>query len=162
MEPGNGDSYRYQGGTVDGDISPDFHLCNRGKLSIVLNSRNEAGLEVFKKLLASADIFLTNFRPGVLESWGCGYEDVKGSNPELIYCLISGYGQTGPYSSSGCFDTAVQALSGLADFQGMLNRATGADDMQVPELVQDAVIDKTTAYTVCIQYDAAFHINSDA
>ncbi len=47
VEPANGDSYRYQGGTVDGDISPDFHFCNRGKLSIVVNARNEAGLEVF-------------------------------------------------------------------------------------------------------------------
>lgn len=128
MEPGNGDSYRYQGGTVDGDISPDFHLCNRGKLSIVLDSRNEAvtqysaryiahanshfwqftmhsllraahlrcgwqGLEVFKKLLGSADIFLTNFRPGVLESWGCGYDEISQINPDIIFCLISGYGQ---------------------------------------------------------------------
>ena len=146
MEPANGDSYRYQGGMVDEDISPDFHLCNRGKLSIVVNARNEAGLEVFKRLLGSADIFLTNYRPGVLEGWGCGFEEMAKINPNLIYCLVSGYGQTGPYSSSGCFDTAVQALSGLADFQGMLNTSYGEE--RLPQMIQDAVIDKTTAYTV--------------
>ena len=134
---------------MDSDISPDFHLCNRGKLSIVINARNEAGLEVFKKLLASADVFLTNYRPGVLEDWGCGYDEIKKINPNIVYCLISGYGQTGPYSRSGCFDTAVQALSGLADFQGWLSSASGEGYM--PQLVQDAVVDKTTACKLSVR-----------
>ena len=70
MEPGNGDSYRYQGGTVDGDISPDFHLCNRGKLSIVLDSRNEAVTQCPARYIAHAKLPLLAVHHALLASCG--------------------------------------------------------------------------------------------
>jgi crotonobetainyl-CoA:carnitine CoA-transferase CaiB-like acyl-CoA transferase len=78
---------------------------NRGKRSIALNVRNEAGLEVFKILLRTANVFFTNSRPGVIESWDCGYEEIKKLNPRIIFCLVSGYGQTGPYTRARAAST---------------------------------------------------------
>ena len=92
----------------------------------------------FSKTYKSAEEEMERFQTYLMN-----IEAIEKMNPNLIYCLISGYGQTGPYSRSGCFDTAVQALSGLADFQGMLS--TGYGEERMPQLIQDAVIDKTTA-----------------
>jgi len=141
VEPTDGDQMRYFGEGVGeaGDVSAAFHMSNRGKLSLSLNARSEAGLEVFKRLLKTADVFISNYRPGVMDSWGCGYDEMRKLNPKIIYVKVSGYGQTGPYSNAGCFDTAIQALSGMASLQGR-----GGD----PAMVQDAIFDKVCAYTV--------------
>lgn len=108
----------------DGDIfSHNFASLNRNKRSIAVDFKDTEQLERLKKLCAQADIVIENFRPGVLSRIGLGYDDVSKQNQRLIYCSISGYGQTGPYSQKGAFDVTIQAVSGMMSVTG---EASGA------------------------------------
>ena len=100
------------------DISLIFLKRNRSKKSISLNLQSEKGREIFKELVPRVDVVLENFTPGVMGRLGLGYEGLKGLNPKLIYCSISGFGQSGPYTGYQAFDLVVQAMSGVMAITG--------------------------------------------
>lgn len=91
---------------------------NRGKKSIVVNLKTEEGKEIFYRLLDEADILVENFKPGTMEKLGLGYEVLKERRPKLIYCAISGFGQTGPYRNRAAYDAVIQAMGGIMSFTG--------------------------------------------
>lgn len=108
--PGEGDPFRaFKGGLY----SPHFQTYNRNKRSIALDTRRSEDLTVFRDLIASADVFIQNFRPGVAEKVGAGEEDLRALNPRLIYCAISGFGTSGPARDRPTYDTVAQAASGF-------------------------------------------------
>lgn len=107
--PGTGDPFRaFKGGLY----SPHYQTYNRNKRSIALDTKDPADLAVFHDLIASADVFIQNFRPGVAEKLGAGEDDLRRINPGLIYCAISGFGTSGPSRDRPAYDTVAQAASG--------------------------------------------------
>jgi len=137
--PGLGDLMRFLG-TSKGGMTGLFSLNNRGKRAITLNVKQAEGLDVLQKLIAEADVFIQNFRPGAMDRLGLGYDDVKKFNPNLIYVSVSGYGPTGPNSHRRVYDNVIQAASGMAAVQ--TDPATGA-----PGMLRNLVCDKVTSYT---------------
>jgi crotonobetainyl-CoA:carnitine CoA-transferase CaiB-like acyl-CoA transferase len=119
--PGEGDLARRLG--ADPDLSRNlmgssFLAQNAGKKSITLDFKSDQGKEVFLRLVATADVVVENFRPGVMDRLGLGYETLKETRPDLIYCAISGFGQDGPASGNPAYDQIVQGLSGAMDVTG--------------------------------------------
>ena len=98
--------------------SENFASINRNKRSMTLNIKNPSDVGLLKRLVSKATILIENYRPGVLIKLGLGYDDLKRINKKLIYCSISGYGQSGPYSDKGAFDVTVQAVSGIMSVTG--------------------------------------------
>ncbi len=131
-----GDMARYLGSSRGG-MGAMFAVLNRNKRSIVLDLKAEADIGIFKKLVASADVLLENYRPGVVKKLGIDHASLAKINPRLIYASISGYGQEGPYKNRKVYDPLVQASSGAA-------RAQGGDD---PQNMASIVFDKVTALT---------------
>lgn len=108
-QPGTGDPFRaFKGGLY----SPHFQTYNRNKRSIVLDTRTAEGKATFHELIATADVFIQNFRPGVAEKLGAGEEDLRPHRPDLVYCAISGFGTSGPARDRPAFDTVAQGASG--------------------------------------------------
>ena len=99
-------------------FSENFASLNRNKRSIAVDLKDAPGVARLKELAASADVVIENFRAGVLRRLGLGYEDLKACNARLVYCSISGYGQSGPYAGKGAFDVTVQGMSGLMSVTG--------------------------------------------
>ena len=116
--PGRGDMLRDFGPPFAGGEGYYFLLNNRNKRSMTLNLRTEKGIEVFRKLAATADIVVENFRPNVKRKLKIDYDDLKETNPNLIYASISGFGQSGPYENRAGFDPIAQGMSGLASVTG--------------------------------------------
>ncbi len=116
--PGTGDDTRRMGPAFLGGEAAAFLAINRNKRSVVLNLKAEAGRAAFRRLAARADALVENYRPGTLESLGLGYADLQPLNPALIFCSISGFGQTGPYRGRGGFDLVAQGMSGLMSVTG--------------------------------------------
>lgn len=117
VEPPQGDPIRGFFDTIGADVSdnPVFDFDNRGKKSIVVDTTKPEGVEILKKLVAEADVFLTNVRPGGLERSGLDYDSLKAINPTLVYCSLTGYGLTGPDKDSPGFDIAsFWSRAGLA------------------------------------------------
>jgi crotonobetainyl-CoA:carnitine CoA-transferase CaiB-like acyl-CoA transferase len=110
-DPDGGDPFR-SWGTGDG-YAPQFVAFNRNKRSLTLDLREDRGRDAVRALLRTADVFVENFRPGVTERLGIGYEDVRAENPRLIYCSITGMGRDGPYAQRPSYDIVGQGLSGL-------------------------------------------------
>lgn len=103
----------------EGEVfSGNFTSLNRNKRSVTVDLKEPDDVERFRRLVAAADLLIENFRPGVLERSGMGYEACRTLNPALVYCSITGYGQTGPYSRKGAFDVTVQAMSGVMSVTG--------------------------------------------
>ena len=98
--------------------SENFASVNRNKRSMTLNIKDPSDVGLLKKLVSKATILIENYRPGVLNKLGLGYDDLKKINKKLIYCSISGYGQSGPYSDKGAFDVTVQAVAGIMSVTG--------------------------------------------
>jgi crotonobetainyl-CoA:carnitine CoA-transferase CaiB-like acyl-CoA transferase len=113
-----GDDSRKWGPPFVGGISTYFHAINRNKKSLGLNLQSEAGRQILWKLIDRADILIENFKPGVLDRLGFGYDVVSKRRPEIVYCSISGFGQTGPYRSRPGYDVVAQGESGLMDLTG--------------------------------------------
>ena len=109
--PQGGDPFRSFRG---GHYSPHFVAYNRGKRSMKLDLRNEAGAAVLRKLLARSDILLENYRAGVMDRLGFGADALAATNPKLIHCSITGFGASGPYSGRPAYDSVGLALSGIA------------------------------------------------
>jgi crotonobetainyl-CoA:carnitine CoA-transferase CaiB-like acyl-CoA transferase len=110
--PGTGDDARKMPPFQGGEGAP-FMLWNRNKRGVTLDLKLEADKERFLALVDGADILVENFRPGTLDRLGIGYDVLRDRNPRLVYCAISGFGQTGPYREKGGFDLMTQAMSGL-------------------------------------------------
>lgn len=118
--PDGGDAQRWDVSEDDklGSDSASFFMINRGKDSVAIDLKSEHGKAALWDLIASADVLVENYRVGVLDKLGFGYEDVKARFPGLVYCSISGYGQTGPWADRGGFDLIMQGMSGLMSFTG--------------------------------------------
>lgn len=115
--PGTGDETRSFPPIRNGE-SHYYLAVNRGKQSIVVDLKSEEGLALVKELAAKCDIVVENYRPGVMDRLGLGYDTLKAINPRLIYCSISGYGQTGPLRDRPSFDIVLQAMSGALSMNG--------------------------------------------
>ncbi len=131
-----------------GGLTSMFVNCNRGKRSVVIDLRSEQGLEVAYALCEEADVVLENFRPGVMERLKLGPEDLHARNPRLVYCRISGYGQTGPWSGKRAYDPVTQAMTGYVTVQKN-------PEVPIPDLVRNALVDKATSYTAAQAITAA-------
>ena len=117
VESPAGDSSRRMAGARGGD-SASFNAVNRGKRGIVVDLKTPGGGAVLRKLAADADVFVENYRPGVLGRLGLGHDALRELNPRLVYASISGYGQTGPAARKGGFDLVAQGVSGLMSVTG--------------------------------------------
>ena len=115
--PEGGDDMRRTPPFVGGESAP-FMLWNRNKRSVALNLKSAADLATFKSMAAIADVVIENFRPGTAERLGIGFDALAAGNPRLVYCSISGFGHTGPYSPRGGFDLIAAGMSGLMSING--------------------------------------------
>lgn len=136
--PKGGDFSRHVA-TRRGGFSASFLNNNRNKRSIAVDLKSAAGLDVVRKLADTADVVVQNFRPGVADRLGIGYEALAQTNPKLVYLSIAGFGFTGPYAHRRVFDPLIQSLSGLTTVQA------GSDDSR-PRLVRTILPDKLTGY----------------
>ena len=118
VEPPSGDQTRSWAPPYINGMSAYFLSANRNKRSIVLDLKSEGGKEVLGRLVRTADVLIENFRPGTLAKLGFDYETVRGINPEIIYCSLSGYGQSGPQKNWPGYDLTVLASSGLMSISG--------------------------------------------
>lgn len=119
--PGKGDTLRTVGPWKDNE-GLRWPGLSRNKKSLTLDIRTEKGKDILRKLIATSDILIENFRPGTLEKWGLGYEELKKENSKLIMVRVSGYGQTGPYRYKAGFGTPGTAFSGHTAIQGFIDR----------------------------------------
>ena len=150
IEPPHGEQMRHLGQPHNG-LPPTFFSCNRGKKSIAVNLKREAGQEVLWRLIEQADVLLQYFRPGAMERMGFGEETVRARNQRIIYVSISGFGETGPYADQRVYDPVIQALSGATDIQA--NRLT-----REPEMFRVIIADKVSSLTVAQAVSSAlFH-----
>ena len=116
--PPHGDDSRQWGPPFVGGVSTYFHSINRNKQSLGLNLKTDDGRAILWKLIDEADVVVENFRPGVAERLGFGYAAVHERNPRVVYCSISGFGQTGPYRDRPGYDVIAQGESGMMDLTG--------------------------------------------
>jgi len=144
-----GDPMRYLGSTKGG-FSALFANCNRGKRSLRLDIKSDAGREIIEQLAADTDVLLTNYRPGVMDGLGLGSDHLRSINPKLIVGAVSGFGTEGPHRDAPAYDPIIQATAGFAAVQGQ-----GKD---TPEFMQTLMCDKVTAYTVCQAVTAALFV----
>jgi crotonobetainyl-CoA:carnitine CoA-transferase CaiB-like acyl-CoA transferase len=129
-------------------ISPTFAIANRNKRSVVIDLKEPRGVEVLKRIVARADLFVQNFRPGVVERMGIAEAALREARPDLVYVSISGFGETGPYVHKRTYDPVIQALSGLASIQA--DSESGR-----PRMLRVIVPDKVTALTAAQAMTAA-------
>ena len=144
-KPGSGDPFRAFKGSL---YSPHFQTYNRNKRSVTLNTKEPEDLALFDQLIADADVYIQNFRPGTAERLGAGEERLRAINPELIYCSISGFGQDGPAAGRPAYDTVAQAASG---FLGLLINPEN------PRVVGPAMADALTGFYAAYGILGALH-----
>jgi len=150
--PGTGDLVRHLG-AARGGMAPTFATSNRNKRSLVLDLKRPEGLRALERLVATADVFVQNFRPGKADALGIGEADLRRVRPDLVYVSICGFGEQGPYAGRRVYDPVIQALSGLADIQA--DRDTGR-----PRMVRVIIPDKVTALTAAQAITAALYARS--
>ncbi|MDP2619994.1 MAG: CaiB/BaiF CoA-transferase family protein [Hyphomicrobiales bacterium] len=132
--PGAGDPFRKWAGGGEG-IRPSFAAFNRGKKSVTINVKSNRGREAYLRLASKVDVVIDNFRPGTLDGFGVGYDEIYKTNPTVIYCAATGMGPTGPYRDRPTYDAIAQAMSGLW---------SQLTDMQDPEPVGPPMSDQLT------------------
>jgi len=142
-----GDDSRQMGPFVDGESSC-FMQINRNKRSVALNLKDREVREIFYDMARGSDIIVENYRPGVTQSLGVDYETIRRINPAIIYCSISGYGQTGPYREKGGFDLVAQGASGLMSMTG----EPGRRPLKTGVAVYDIGAGITAIYSVLAAY----------
>ena len=145
--PGVGDFTRSLGGRSNG-LPVNFLNINRSKRSVTLNLKHAKGKRALKKLAATADVFVQNFRPGVVERLGIAEPDIREVSPQVVYLSISGFGESGPLAGKPVYDPIIQALSGLTTIQ-----AGSASER--PRLVRTILPDKLTSVVAAQAVTAA-------
>ena len=134
-----GDPMRYIGARK-GDISSLFAGCNRGKESIKVDLKSEAGQAVIHEMMPNIDVVIHNFRPGTMDTLNLDFETLQAMNPQLVYMAISGFGTEGPLRRAPAYDPIIQAQCGMAATQG-------SDES--PTFIRSLLCDKITGYTAC-------------
>jgi len=147
--PNQGDPLRAWGQEKVNGKSLWWPVVGRNKKAVTLDMRQPEGQAVLKELVAKADFLLENFRPGTLEKWGCGYEELAAINPRLIMIRVSGYGQTGPYSSRAGFGAIGEAMGGL--------RYVVGDPTTAPSRMGISIGDSLAATFACVGALSALH-----
>jgi len=145
--PGRGDLTRGLGATRRG-LSALFATANRSKRSVALDLKHPEGRALLLRLVAGADAFVQNFRPGTAERLGIGEDDLRAERSDLVYVSISGFGESGPYAGKRVYDPVIQALSGLADIQR--ERRSGR-----PRMVRTIIPDQVSALAAAQAITAA-------
>lgn len=120
--PGKGDPMRTVGQSLVDGKSLWWPGIARNKKCVSLNLRDPQGQEMLRRLVAQSDVLVENFRPGVFEEWGLGYETLRAANPDLVFARVSGYGQTGPYREKPGFAAVAEAFGGLRHLVGFPDR----------------------------------------
>jgi crotonobetainyl-CoA:carnitine CoA-transferase CaiB-like acyl-CoA transferase len=147
VESPHGDLMRHFSRGRNG-MNAAFLSCNRNKRSLAVDLKSAEGLEIIKKLTATAQVLVHNFRPGIAERIGLGEDIVRTIRRDIVYVSITGYGESGPYAKQRAYDPVIQAMSGLADIQR--DRDTGR-----PRMVRTIIADYTTALTAAQAITAA-------
>ena len=142
-DPGTGDLARNMMPKKDG-ISTYFVVFNRGQRGVTLNLKSPRGKEILKKMIASADVLIENFRPGVMQRLGFSYEEVEKINPRIIYASVSGYGQEGIYAGRALLDPVAQAMSGLMSVTG----SAGGEQVRCGASVCDVLAAQNTVIAI--------------
>ncbi|HBP86045.1 MAG TPA: CoA transferase [Gammaproteobacteria bacterium] len=143
--PGSGDDTRQWGppfASVDGGGNEEslyFLATNRGKRSMTLDLSDSRGQKVVHELAAHCDVVVENFKVGALARYGLDYETLKGINPSLVYCSITGFGQTGPYADRAGYDFMIQAMGGLMSVTGEAEDVAGTNPQKVGVAIADLV-----------------------
>lgn len=118
VEPPGGEDTRRPGAVQKNGVSGPFLALNRNKRSLVVDLKREEGVAVLTRLAERSDVLVQNYRPGVVDRLGVGYDALRRVNPRLVYCALSGFGATGPYASRGGFDLVAQGMSGIMSVTG--------------------------------------------
>lgn len=145
--PEHGDETRKWGPPFRNGVSAYYLCANRNKKSITINLKSPTGIEQVKKLIRDADVIINNFKTGTMEKFGLSYEEIIEINPKMIYCSITGFGETGPYKHSPGYDFIIQAMSGLMSITG--TKQSG------PQKVGVAIVDVITGLYAAIGIQAA-------
>lgn len=143
IEPPEGDESRTWGPYVNGE-SAFYMSINRGKKSMALNLKEKKAQDIVKELVKDADVLIENYRPGVIDRLGLGYEELKAINPKLIYASISGFGQTGPFKGKPAYDMIVQSMGGIVSITG----PEGGDPVRVGPSVSDLLSGLYAAFSI--------------
>ena len=159
--PGTGDDARSYGppflqGREGGESDEaGFYLsCNRNKRSVTVDHSTPEGADILRRLAATSDVFIENFRPGVLKKYGLDHETLRRLNPRLIYCSVTGFGQDGPFASRPGYDGIFQAMSGMMSVSGVPDGEPGAGPMKVGVSMVDIL---TSLYTTSAILAALHH-----
>ena len=139
--PGIGDQARWLPIAPDDWRSAFFVACNRGKRSITADLRREEGREVFLRLAEWADVVITNFKPGTMDAWGLGYEDVAARNPRVVYAAGSTFGLVGPDAGREGADLSAQAVGGLISTTGRIDGEPSPVGVTLADAVLGAVVE---------------------
>jgi CoA:oxalate CoA-transferase len=145
--PGGGDLARQLGSDPELNarhMGASFLAQNSGKRSVTVNLKTAAGKDVLKRLVASADVLVENFRPGVMARLGLSWDELKLCNPALVYCAISGFGQDGPLKNAPAYDQIIQGLSGMMSITGDQHSAP----LRVGSPVADTISGITAAFAI--------------
>ena len=144
--PPDGDAMRAPFRNTRNGLNGSFAQMNRNKRSIVIDLASEPGKDALRRLIAGADVLMENFRPGVMERLGFGYEALRAINPSLVFASINGVGRSGPYAGRRVYDAVIQAISGIASLQA--DPATETPVM-INTLICDKVTSMTAAQAIC-------------
>ncbi|MFD2760167.1 CaiB/BaiF CoA transferase family protein [Lentibacillus juripiscarius] len=145
--PGGSDETRKWGPPFQNEVSAYYLCANRNKKSITLDLKSEEGHEAIKSLVRESDVIINNFKTGTMERLGLDYDTLSEINPGLVYCSITGFGETGPYSSMPGYDFIIQAMSGLMSITG--------DSESGPQKVGVAITDILTGLYACVGIQGA-------
>ncbi|WP_100013166.1 CaiB/BaiF CoA transferase family protein [Lentibacillus sediminis] len=145
--PGGSDETRKWGPPFQDGVSAYYLCANRNKKSITLDLKSHEGIEAIKKLVIESDVIINNFRSGTMQRLGLDYETLAAINPGIVYCSITGFGETGPYQDMPGYDFIIQAMSGLMSITG--------DNQAGPQKVGVAITDILTGLYACIGIQGA-------
>src|SRR5699024_2626267 len=145
--PGSGDETRKWGPPFQNGVSAYYLCANRNKKSITVNLKSQTGRNTIKQLIRESDVIVNNFKTGTMERFGLDYDTLAKINPGIIYCSITGFGETGPYRNRPGYDFIIQAMSGLMSITG--------DEVSGPQKVGVAITDILTGLYACIGIQGA-------
>ncbi|MFD1850444.1 CaiB/BaiF CoA transferase family protein [Oceanobacillus bengalensis] len=145
--PGGSDETRFWGPPFQHDVSAYYLCANRNKKSITVDLKSKEGIKIIKELIQDSDVVINNFKTGTMERLGLSYDTLSKLNPKIVYCSITGFGETGPYKDMPGYDFIIQAMSGLMSITG--------DETSGPQKVGVAITDILTGLYATIGIQAA-------